>query len=292
MPARRIRILLKTTIPAVEDDWHVGRFSRLADLLAASTDPIGGDPYEVVARNRRELAGGDDEDLRDARDGAFDQVWLIATDTTGALTATDAANLEAFRRRGGGLLLTRDHQDLGACLSKLGALGATQHFQSVNPESDPQRLRCDDLETPTISWPNYHSGRNGDLQPVRPAGDLHPLMRREDGRPLERLPAHPHEGAVGAPAALRDAARVVAVGQSTASGVEFNICVAVDEPGRGRAVADSSFHHFADYNWDPRLGCPSFVTEPAGDEVIRLEGALQDTHRYVRNIADWLAGGR
>jgi hypothetical protein len=65
--------------------------------------------------------------------------------------------------------------------------------------------------------------------------------------------------------------------------------VAVEEPGLGRAVSDSSFHHLADYNWDPRLGCPSFVDEPPGDGVLRTPHALDDTHAYVSNIADWLA---
>jgi hypothetical protein len=31
-----IRILLQTTIPTIEDDWHVGRFSMLRDSLAGS----------------------------------------------------------------------------------------------------------------------------------------------------------------------------------------------------------------------------------------------------------------
>jgi hypothetical protein len=44
-----------------------------------------------------------------------------------------------------------------------------------------------------------------------------------------------------------------------------------------------------DYNWDPRLGCPSFVTEPVGDQVIQDPNALDDVHAYVENIASWLA---
>ncbi|TLY93081.1 MAG: hypothetical protein E6K23_10425 [Gammaproteobacteria bacterium] len=58
----------------------------------------------------------------------------------------------------------------------------------------------------------------------------------------------------------------------------------------GRAVSDSSFHHFCDYNWNPRMGCPSFVNEPAGEGVLSSSDALDDTHRYVENIAAWLAG--
>ena len=58
----------------------------------------------------------------------------------------------------------------------------------------------------------------------------------------------------------------------------------------GRAVSDASFHHFCDYNWDPRTGAPTFVTEPQGDGVLQSPESLVDTHRYVENIAAWLAG--
>jgi hypothetical protein len=55
---------------------------------------------------------------------------------------------------------------------------------------------------------------------------------------------------------------VVAVGKSMATGRPFNIAIAFERKGTGRAVVDSSFHHFVDYNLDPSTGCPSFVTEP------------------------------
>ena len=56
----------------------------------------------------------------------------------------------------------------------------------------------------------------------------------------------------------------------------------------GRAVAHSSFHHFADYNWDPRLGCASFVTDPEGDQVLVDMHALDDIREYSANLARWL----
>ena len=58
----------------------------------------------------------------------------------------------------------------------------------------------------------------------------------------------------------------------------------------GPAIAESTFHHFADYNWDPASGCPSFVTEPPSDGLKREPQALADTHRYALNIAAWLSG--
>lgn len=289
LPSEPVRILLKTTLGDAEDDWCTGRFSLLARHLASLAGPDGRKLYEVVSADRRETADGDDADLADLARGRYDQLWLIAADVTGALTAADVANVQAFRANGGGVFVTRDHQDLGACLSKLGALGATQHFHAVNPEPDEAHCRRDDPDTLSIDWPNYHSGANGDLQSVEAVEPLHPIMRRASGEPIARLPAHPHEGAVGAPDALNGSARLIARGRSQATGAAFGLCVAVEEPGLGRAVSDSSFHHVADFNWDPRRGCPSFVTEPAGDEVLRDPHALDDVHAYVANIAAWLA---
>jgi hypothetical protein len=284
------RILVKTTIGPVVDDWHVGRFSLLTNHLRSLKDSSGGVLCEVVARDRIENQTGDDVDFAELADGAYEQLWLIGADETGALTSTDVECVGHFRKRGGGVLLTRDHQDLGACLTRLGALGATQHFQTANPDPDESHRCRDDLETPSISWPNYHSGANGDLQTIDAIHPVHALMRTASGTAIRRLPAHPHEGSVGVPTALRDIARVVARGHSLTTGKAFNLCVAVEEPGMGRAVSDSSFHHFCDYNWDPRMGCPSFVNEPPGADVLSGPDALDDVHRYVENIATWLAG--
>src|SRR5215469_11728109 len=284
------RILLKTTIGAIENDWNVGRFSLLADHLRSLGDPSGSPLYEVVARNRGENAAGDDVDLTELAMGAYDQLWLIGTDVTGALTVGDVEHIGRFRRQGGGTLLSRDHEDLGACITRLGPLGATQYFHTANPDPDESHRCPDDIETPSISWPNFHSGRNGDLQSVSPIDPVHPLMRRASGDSLRFLPAHPHEGSVGVPKMLEAVARVVAHGRSMTTSAWFNLCVAIEEPGMGRAVSDASFHHFCDYNWDPRKGAPTFVTEPRGDGVLESPDSLNDTHQYVENIAAWLAG--
>lgn len=90
-------------------------------------------------------------------------------------------------------------------------------------------------------------------------------------------------------------ARVIATGESKCSGRPFNLVVAFesgrDEHGNklGRAVAESSFHHFADYNWDTGRGAPSFVTEPEGQGMKTEARALSDIKQYVRNLAFWLA---
>jgi len=85
-------------------------------------------------------------------------------------------------------------------------------------------------------------------------------------------------------------ARVVATGTSKATGRRFNIAVAFDRvrDGEGRAVAESTFHHFADYNWEPAQGCPSFVSEPCGDGMRRNPEARRDAEARVSNLARWL----
>lgn len=282
------RILLKTTIPFTENDWHIGRFSLLTRHLRE-------DGHDVTARDRTEDVDGNDVDfIRLA--GSWQQLWLFAVDDTGALTAKDCDNIRRFHAAGGGVLLTRDHQDTGACLVKLGLAGSAHHFHSVNVESDPARRQRDDPYTEQITWPNYHSGANGDVHEISIAEPGHPILTRSNapGSFIRYLPAHPHEGAVSVPEGASKVARVIAFGKSKVTGRPLNVAVAFEaheEGGQrfGRAYAPSTFHHFCDYNLDPGCGCPSFVTEPAGDEITRNREAKADVLMYFSNIARWLA---
>ncbi len=270
---------MATTIPTTADDWHIGRFS----LLAAHLRGLG---HAVTARDLDQRDGAD-VDIAAAAGGAYDQLWVFGVDGVGALGPADLDAIDRFRSRGGGVLLSRDHQDLGSCLGLIPGIGLTQHFHSSNQETDPERQAADDTGSPHLGWPNYHSGNNGDIQEISTLDPLHPLVARADGSPIRWFPAHPHEGTVSAPDAL-PGARVVACGQSSETGRRFNLVVAIEEPGKGRAVADASFHHFADCNWDPTAGAPSFVNEPWGDAVVRTPGARQDAERYAKNIAAFL----
>jgi hypothetical protein len=86
-------------------------------------------------------------------------------------------------------------------------------------------------------------------------------------------------------------ARVIATGRSKVSGTPFNIAVAFEPSAAGGpAIAQSTFHHFADYNWDPAMGAPSFVDEPPGAALAGSPEARRSVERYVRNLAGWLAG--
>lgn len=284
------KILLQTTIPPVEDDWHIGRFSLLANLLAAMRDDAGEPLFELVARNR-EQATGPDPVLSNLDSSDIDELWLFAVDTGEGLDPADCAAITRFRQRGGGLMVTRDHMDLGSSVCSLGGVGAAHHFHSKQPETDASRHVPDDNETPEISWPNYHSGANGDFQEITVAGARHPLLSRSGGiDAIHYLPSHPHEGAVDAPSE-DPTARVIATSRSEVTGRAFNIAVAFEPtPDAGPAIAQSTFHHFADYNWDPAMGCPSFVSELPGNGIAHSPQAQRDIADYARNIALWLAG--
>lgn len=288
--SRPIRILLQTTITSTENDWHIGRFSMLQAFLADLRDEAGQPLVEVTARDRA-VVGLPDPVLSTLDTSLFDELWLFAVDTGDGLDPADCAGITRFRERGGGLLVTRDHMDLGQSVCDLGGVGLAHHFHSVNPDPDISRHTVDDHETGTILWPNYHSGANGDFQEIEVSDPPHPLMldpTAPDGL-IHYLPAHPHEGCVGVPPGT--SARVIAAGTSKVTGRRFNLIVAFEPEGTlGPAVAHSSFHHFADYNWDPLRGCPDFVSEAPGGTLPASPAAVQAVHTYVANLAQWLGG--
>jgi hypothetical protein len=286
---KAINVLLQTTIEHTANDWHIGRFSMLREYLASLSAPDGSRLFNVTARDR-ETIDAPDPVLSSLHRSAYDEIWLFAVDTGGGLHTADRAGILRFQARGGGLLLTRDHMDLGCSVCTLGRVGAAHIFRSHN--LDGPVPAPDDRGTPYIGWPNFHSGANGDFQRVQAELPVHPVMREEasENGTVMFLPAHPHEGAVMAPAS-NPAARVIATGTSRASGSRFNIAVAFERSaGCGRAIAQSTFHHFADYNWDARRGSPDFVTESPTYTLPNTPLAMASVHQYVRNVALWLAG--
>jgi hypothetical protein len=286
------KILLQTTIPYAEDDWHIGRFSLLRDHLSSLKDDNGAPLYDITARDRETDADGNDEVLSSLDRSDFAEVWLFAVDAGNGLTSVDCAGITRFRQRGGGIFSTRDHNDLGVSLCTLGGVGAAHYFHSKQRDPDDERNVRDNQDNLSIDYPNYDSGSNGDFQKIN--ADQHELLRRADGSAIEYFPSHPHEGGVGAPED-NDTARVVATGTSRATERPFNLIVAfergTDKHGNhcGRAIAESSFHHLVDYNWNPEMGCPSFLEEPPGDGYKREPEKLSDVKRYVENLAAWLS---
>ena len=284
------KILMQTTIPTAEDDWSIARFGRLGALLRDQTDESGSPLYQVTMRDR-DPPGQPDLVLSRIDQSDFDELWLFAVDTGDGLTDADCEAISRFRQKGGGLLVTRDHMDLGSSICTLGSVGQAHYFHSKQQDPDPGKRQRDDPYTTNISWPNFHSGANGDFQEVEIVGSPHAVLAniQSPTGSIRYLPSHPHEGDVCAPEG--EDARVILKGRSKATGRDFNIAVAFD-PGEhgGPAIAESTFHHFADYNWEPSSGCPSFVSEAPGDGLARAPEAMADTHRYVLNIAAWLAG--
>jgi hypothetical protein len=290
-----LRILLQTTIAPTPDDWSIARFSLLHQYLVSLKDKLGNPLCEVISRDRQSDAHGNDPILSTIDRSDFDELWLFAVDTGDGIGDGDCEGITKFRQRGGGILTTRDHMDLGCSLCHLAGIGSAHFFHTKNPEPDLSRHCIDDPYTTSISYPNYHSGRNGDCQRISVLEPLHPLMSSPESPTgqIEFLPAHPHEGAVGVP--RNSNARVMAIGKSLITDRPFNLMVGFDrekdEQGNllGRAVAESTFHHFCDYNWDVTMGCPSFVTEPTGNTMQTESRAIADLQTYVRNLAIWLA---
>ncbi|MBE9167737.1 hypothetical protein IQ238_09460 [Pleurocapsales cyanobacterium LEGE 06147] len=292
-----LRILLQTTLlPTEEDDWTIARFSLLRDYLASLKDEIGNPLCEVTARDREPDADGHDPVLSNLDRANFDELWLFALDVGGGLSSQDCAGITKFHQQGGGILATRDHQDMGISMCTLENIGCFHYFNTRQPDPDESRCCRDDPYTSYISWPNYHSGNNGDYQIIEPVEPVHELLKNPNSPEgvIKYFPAHPHEGGIGVPKDTPQA-RVIAVGKSKVTGRQFNLVVACDSTNDkidtipGRVVAQSTFHHFVDYNWDISKGCPSFVEELPGDGMKQELRALEDIHAYVKNLALWLA---
>jgi len=220
---------LQTTIPYIQDDWSIERFSTLAETLSSSSDEHGNRRFDVASRNRDNPGNTDDGVLKRLDESDFDQLWLFGVDVGGGITPAECEAIGRFRARGGGLLTSRDHQDLGLSFSSLGGIGDAHHFHSRNLEPDLTRLVVDDTETPSISYPNYHSGKNGDYQHLTVAEPIHPVMRSDLNRSgrIELLPSHPHEGANSIPKGIKSS-RVIATGTSILTGRVFNLVLAFE----------------------------------------------------------------
>jgi hypothetical protein len=173
--------------------------------------------FEVTMRDRTPL-GTPDPILSTLDRLSFDELWLFAVDEGSGLTPEDCEGISRFWSGGRGLLVARDHMDLGSSVCGLGAIGQAQHFHTKNLDPDETTHQIDDPYTKHILWPNFHSGSNGDHQQIRAVGDLHPVLIHPASPTgaLQYLPAHPHEGSVGAPP--HEEVRVIAAGTSKTTG--------------------------------------------------------------------------
>lgn len=297
---RPISILLQTTIPFTEDDWNISRFSLLQDYLAGLKDETGNAIFTVTARDRNPDKNGDDPILSNLEQSDFDEIWLFGVDCGDGITKQEGEGIARFRKQGKGILTARDHQDLGISFDNLGdtctEIKKSNFFHTQNLDPDPSRCCVDDIYNSSISWPNYNSGANGDYQYIERVEPVHQLLRNPYSPSgfVEIFPSHPHEGGVGIPPGVSNG-KVIALGKSKVTNRSFNLIVAFeaceDRAGNkiGRAIAESSFHHFADYNWNPSLGCPTFVDEIPFKKIQQEQELLDDIKAYIRNVAIWLA---
>src|SRR5437879_10731831 len=96
-----IRILLQATIPYIENDWSIERFSLLREYLNWLSGSDSGRPVEVMARNREENAAGNDVLLSQLDHRDIDELWLFAVDSGNGLSVKDCESITWFRQRGG-----------------------------------------------------------------------------------------------------------------------------------------------------------------------------------------------
>lgn len=283
-------ILLQTTTENDPDGWHIGSFSRLNELLSQLRNKDGQLAFQVTVRNRARR-GRADPLLSNLHESHFDQLWLLAVDEGHGLTEDDWTGISRFRQRDGGLMVARNYMNQGSFVGNLCGAGTAHQFRSHDSQYYGDRHCFDKPPSANAAWHGYNSGADGEFQRVRAVGQIHWVMRDRHSPTgvIRYLPAHPHEGIVNAPPGDANA-RVIMEGQSRAADRRFNIAVAFERSERsGRAIAQSSFHHFADYNWNSAAICPSTVTEPADDAIARSGEALRSTMQYVRNIAFWLS---
>src|SRR5258708_38277231 len=120
--SRTLKILVQTTIPRRPDDWSSESSTLMRNELAATEE--AGLRFDVVARDRATDASAPDPVLATLDRSNFDELWLFALDQGEGLTPADCSGITRFRQRGGGILSTRDHQDMGSSLWILGGVCA------------------------------------------------------------------------------------------------------------------------------------------------------------------------
>ncbi len=278
--------LLLSTIATDPNDWHIGRFSLLGDMIRAAGlefDPafdltISDYPKDDALRKALQA---------DLLSGRFGQIWLIAPDMDNGPDPSFFRALESAVKAGCDLVIARDHTDLGSCLLELqGCLndvGQTQTFQRSWPDLPEDREYADDASA-SITTPCVVTGQNGGVQICRQRAD-HPLLNFASMIPGHLvIPAHPHEGVIR-PVGMSQT--VLLSSFSITSGREQNTAVVDESPGRGMVLHHSTFHHFADYNLDVSAGAPDFVLDPPSSQIADSPVLSNDIKAYVRSVVHY-----
>jgi hypothetical protein len=281
----------------------------------------------------------------------YDQLWLLGVGgATSALKLSDAELqlIANFMDAGGGVFATGDHDDLGAgmCgrIPRVRSMrswfssvspgvndwapaapsgGGTNRIDTLTPGDDavftfndqsdahPQRIHVryfENLATPVAY----------DYQP-------HPLMQRQDGKPILHFPDHPHEGVCVEPSNLNRTYQFTVPGQPVvpakaeypspsvskpyviATGFSgggyfsagkpavnprcFGLVSAYDGHlvGVGRVACDSTWHHWVNINLD---GSGSGGRTGFYVGGVRTPEYANEICQYFRNLVSWLAPTR
>lgn len=205
----------------------------------------------------------------------YDEAWffLAATDDDSKLSDDERAALNVWMDAGHGVLITGDHTEeipgngvgkttykgLGAPIGRLIPRAGALREWDKPPTNLSAQFATSGGDTPTIGDPERDATPQR-LLITRFGGKVHPIF---DDRPrvLDRLPDHPHEGKVYAPQSSElkpydrwpvnsSAPQFIASGIDWDAGVATPCMVAWEDAKTsfGRIVADTSWHHYVDYN--------------------------------------------
>ena len=275
--------LLLSTIATDPNDWHIGRFSLLSEMIRAAGQELEAafsltiSDYPASVDERQALQ----EDLAAGR---FGQVWLIAPDMDNGPDGGFFRALESAVKGGTDLVIARDHTDLGSCLLELKDclynVGQTQTFQRTWTDLPKDREYADPASAAIVT-PCVVTGQNGGIQICRQRVD-HPLLSFASMIPGHLLiPAHPHEGVIRP---VGGSQTVLLTSFSITSGREQITAIVDEVEGRGMVLHHSTFHHFADYNLDVAKGAPEFVLDPPSTQIADSPILLSDIKSYVRSV--------
>ena len=278
--------LLLSTIATDSNDWHIGRFSLLADMIRRAGQEL--DPSFSLNISDYPTSDSERQTLQaDLAAGRYSQVWLIAPDMDNGPDPGFFRALETAVKAGTDLVIARDHTDLGCCLLELkdclGDVGQTQTFQRTWTDL-PRDREYADAACAAIVTPCVVTGQNGGVQICRQRAE-HPLLNFASMIPGHLvIPAHPHEGVIRKVAASQT---VLLSSFSITSGREQTTAIVDEADGRGMVIHHSTFHHFADYNLDVAAGAPDFVLDPPSKQIADSPALLNDIQAYVRSVVHY-----
>ena len=278
--------LLLSTIATDPNDWHIGRFSQLGQMIRAAG-------LELDAAFELTISDYPQDDTQrkalqvDLSSGRYEQIWLIAPDMDNGPDPGFFRALEEAVTGGSDLVIARDHTDLGSCLLELqgclNEVGQTQTFQRSWPDLPEDREYADEA-CASIITPCVVTGQNGGVQICRQRAE-HPLLNFAPMIPGHLvIPAHPHEGVIRP---TSDTQTVLLSSYSITSGREQLIAIVDEVPDGGMVLHHSTFHHFADYNIDISHGAPDFVLDPPTKQIEDSPELLADLRAYIRSVVHY-----